>query len=343
MSTTNISNQNETETINVLLHTVTSIIDQGHIPCLFLSAKGFLQARKAGPRLLNIGLDFVAISHVRSQGPHLGEPTLLQYLQGLQNFVRQLPLLDAEKLGFWIDIMCIPENDCKSLAISKIATVFQAASAVIAFDQSWIYKSTESMAEVCETIRSSMWFERLWTIQEAAVGTHVYFAFSDRLLSLNAINESLKRHHTPSAKVQSQVEVVDNARHFKTTTLEKSLQHLAQLQRDIRIYFERNPAGLKPGHLMFNKFGFRWLLRIGYISMTRFKYLINPQQHDIAREVMLQINTIYDNVYELEAEQVLSAICCIRLAQEIVPEHGFRVKRKLPDIDQVELSQMGGI
>jgi len=332
MSTIKIGNQNESESINAVLDTVTLIVEQGDIPCLFMSPKGLLQARKAGPYLLNIGLDFVAISHVRSQGPHLGDATLLRYLQGLQDYVRQVPLPEAEKLGFWIDIVCVPENDRKSLAISQIPIVFQAASAVIAFDQSWAYKRTESMEEACEAIRSSTWFERLWTIQEAAVGRHVFLAFSDRLLSLDAINESLKKHHLPSAKVEPQVEVLDNAGHFKTIMVEKSLQNLAQLQKDIGTHFRRHPAGSETGHLIFNKYGFRWLLRIGYLSMPRFKCLIEPHQYDIAQEVMLQIITNYDTAYEMEAEQVLSAIGCIRLAWEIVPEHGFRVKRKIPGI-----------
>ena len=133
-------------------------------------------------------IPYVAISHVWSDG--LGNPreNSLPFCQlsNLRRLVRNVP--HSPELGpyssFWLDTICCPVedgSDIQTMAIAKMKTTYENASAVLVLDHSLLTHSAHNLSdvEILWRIVCSKWTSRLWTLQEGALARKIFFQFVD--------------------------------------------------------------------------------------------------------------------------------------------------------------------
>jgi hypothetical protein len=98
-------------------------------------------------------------------------------------------------LLFWIDTLCCPAIDGpgKRLAISKLVNVYRGAKHVLVLDVSLTSYSSApmSLSEKLLRIFTSPWMRRLWTLQEGALASSLYFQFADQAISLIALEKEI--------------------------------------------------------------------------------------------------------------------------------------------------------
>jgi hypothetical protein len=131
---------------------------------------------------------YVAISHVWSDG--LGNPQTSALprcqLLRLSNLIRHLPGQGADMLLFWMDTICCPpdsagQNEAQDLAISMMRKTYEEATVVLVLDSWLLEQNIEKMPdeEVLMRIVCSGWNSRLWTLQEGALASSLFFQFSN--------------------------------------------------------------------------------------------------------------------------------------------------------------------
>ena len=138
---------------------------------------------------------FVAVSHVFADG--LGNehenalPSCqLKRLQGLVDALyNDKPDRPESPLPFWFDTFCIPqglsEKQVKKNAITDVATVYSSADRVLILDADLLLFDAQpaiqhnNYNEVFMRIKLSPWMRRLWTLQEALLGSDLWFQFKD--------------------------------------------------------------------------------------------------------------------------------------------------------------------
>ncbi|KAH6710567.1 hypothetical protein BKA61DRAFT_522966 [Leptodontidium sp. MPI-SDFR-AT-0119] len=166
-----------------------SIISEGSIPVLHYS-------EDTGVTIVPFQLkdperpNFVAISHVWADG--LGNPKAnamhqcqLRLIQDRVKTLRPSALRGpspSPDMLFWIDTMCVPSEEglTKSVAISTMETVYREATAVLVLDSGLeLVNGSAPRAEIAVMIASSVWFTRLWTIQEGSFAKELYFQLQD--------------------------------------------------------------------------------------------------------------------------------------------------------------------
>jgi len=130
----------------------------------------------------------VAISHIWSDGlgnPHENSIPFCQ-LSDLRRLVRNVP--HPPELGpyssFWLDTICCPVEDgsaIQTMAIAKMKTTYEDASAVLVLDHSLLTHSAHGLSdvEILWRIVCSKWTSRLWTLQEGALARRIFFQFAD--------------------------------------------------------------------------------------------------------------------------------------------------------------------
>ncbi|KAJ9496431.1 hypothetical protein H2202_008094 [Exophiala xenobiotica] len=132
--------------------------------------------------------DYVAISHVWAE--RLGN-TRENAMPSCQ--LRRIQALvtaasDGQSRSFWIDTLCVPQDNfkdhLKSLrlrAIQNMDAVYHGSSAVLVLDSELISStSTAPFEEQLARFACCSWIRRLWTLQEAVTGPKVLLQFSDR-------------------------------------------------------------------------------------------------------------------------------------------------------------------
>ncbi|KAK5321764.1 hypothetical protein LTR93_006002 [Exophiala xenobiotica] len=95
---------------------------------------------------------------------------------------------DGQSRSFWIDTLCVPQDNfkdhLKSLrlrAIQNMDAVYHGSSAVLVLDSELISStSTAPFEEQLARFACCSWIRRLWTLQEAVTGPKVLLQFSDR-------------------------------------------------------------------------------------------------------------------------------------------------------------------
>ena len=101
----------------------------------------------------------------------------------------------AETPLFWLDTLCCPVGppEAKDLALSKMRLTYTGASKVLVLDSSLCcYDSNDmSIAERAARILTSGWMRRLWTLQEAALASDLWFQFKDKPISLTLLFQNL--------------------------------------------------------------------------------------------------------------------------------------------------------
>jgi Heterokaryon incompatibility protein (HET) len=146
---------------------------------------------------------FVAISHVwmDGMGNNNGNALARCQLWLLQRLVNSLyGIAQTEPIPFWIDTLCVPREpqESRKKAITKMAAVYQDADKVLVLDANLFANPLASCERDCTEIfmriLSTNWMRRLWTFQEAVLGTSLYFAFPDGVIDMQDSVSSLQTH-----------------------------------------------------------------------------------------------------------------------------------------------------
>ncbi|KIX91919.1 uncharacterized protein Z520_12382 [Fonsecaea multimorphosa CBS 102226] len=225
---------------------VCSLINSGRTPLLRLS-----DSTSGGQ---HFGLDvitdseYVCISHVWANGfgnLHANSMPLCQ-LTRLQNRVNNLYNhgLAGDNIPFWIDTLCVPvqrENTAtRRRAIVAMGKIYEQAAKVLVVDVELLRSTTAgaSLEEIAMRISYSVWWSRLWTLQEAVFARQLHFQFQDCALDgkeLVARSDTAARDRLPetdwSAAAQIAYEGLAYLRElyaFKSSTTEGRASYILQ-------------------------------------------------------------------------------------------------------------------
>lgn len=146
------------------------------------------------------GSKYIAFSHVWTDGRgnlHDNAMPLCQ-LQDLADVTMSSGLeLNQNVEHFWIDTLCIPPDEVRSLASAQkiglhtMRDVYERASAVVVLDK-WLENTSTtglSSIELLSRIVACPWTSRLWTLQEGRLNAKLYFRFNDRLVDSDLIED----------------------------------------------------------------------------------------------------------------------------------------------------------
>ena len=141
----------------------------------------------------------VAISHVWANGMGNTRENEMHECQlgRLQVLANKLYPSKYWPIPFWIDTLCVPvfDKDVRKLAIGQMEWVYKSATKVLVMDSSLLSKSSSTMSEeeISARILSSSWARRLWTAQEGAWDSRVFYQFADTVHNYQALESSLQR------------------------------------------------------------------------------------------------------------------------------------------------------
>ena len=124
------------------------------------------------------GCDFIAISHVFSQGMGNSKANALPrcQIEKLWEFIEEL---EPRSSALWIDTISVPVSDeWKRLAISKLREVYSTAAKVLVVDHD-LSEVGDHWLERRFQVFASEWMRRLWTLQEGRLAKQLYFQFKD--------------------------------------------------------------------------------------------------------------------------------------------------------------------
>lgn len=183
------------------------MVEQDLLPLLTFSKEGHLNIQATTDQDMRPPqplVPYVAISHLCADG--LGDPDCnvafrcqLQRLQLKVNEVKSQLLEvgsllhDIDYMPFWLDTICVPgkPGPVKSRAISRMKSIYEGATAVLVIDRDLeSVKSFSSRLERTLLIATSLWWTRLWTLQEGLFARNLFFQFADRSLTLQSIASS---------------------------------------------------------------------------------------------------------------------------------------------------------
>jgi Heterokaryon incompatibility protein (HET) len=178
-----------------------SILKKGAVPLIYLhedsmSGKLSIELTESHPDVA-----YVAISHVWADG--LGNPTAnglpLCQLRLLQMRVNSVPLNErlarSANVPFWIDTVCVPvgqeDKSDRETAVHLIAQTFQKAGITLVISPELSNCSiSRSSQELAMRMVSTVWWRRLWTLQEGVLCKALVFQFRDGIVD---VDEMLKR------------------------------------------------------------------------------------------------------------------------------------------------------
>lgn len=102
-------------------------------------------------------------------------------LARLFKYIRAIGLADAV---LWIDTLAVPiEVEYKRLAIMRLRTVYEQASAVLVVDRSLV-RVGKHIVERQVQLLCSDWMRRLWTLQEGRLASRLYIQFRDDAMAV---------------------------------------------------------------------------------------------------------------------------------------------------------------
>ncbi|CZR51503.1 uncharacterized protein PAC_01380 [Phialocephala subalpina] len=176
-----------------------ALLDGDHYPLLrFEGGVGDLTCEivKSGTK------PYIAISHVWADG--LGNPFAnslyrckLHHLQKLVDAINDKESTtspgNGERSLVWLDTLCCPaqDGDGKQKSIEKIRLVYRQAKHVLVLDAGLMSYQSQSQdaSEIIKRIFTSSWMRRLWTLQEGALATSLYFQFADQAVNFSAVTQ----------------------------------------------------------------------------------------------------------------------------------------------------------
>ncbi|KAI9768590.1 MAG: hypothetical protein M1840_004787 [Geoglossum simile] len=153
---------------------------------------------------------YVALSHVWSDGlgnPYQNSLPICQ-LRSLRERVGNLGGTAATEGSasclIWMDSLCVPlaPESSRYTAIMAMQKTYEMADAVLVLDAQLtrIVASDTSHEEILMRVFCSSWMTRLWTMQEAAFASRLYFQFADKPIEYSSLSRAVKREreHAPA-------------------------------------------------------------------------------------------------------------------------------------------------
>ena len=168
-------------------------------------------------------VSYIAISHIWSEG--LGNPvsTTLPYCQ-LLNIEKALQDIlyrrtdcasyPQETLYFWLDTLCIPvqeeHRDLRFAAIRRICATYGNATACLVLDAELQHLPGGTTAiDILIKVITSVWRQRLWTLQESALMNHTYIQGKDCVFDLNRLRRQLNTSINEPGEMTPPCEPID--------------------------------------------------------------------------------------------------------------------------------------
>ncbi|PLB50970.1 hypothetical protein P170DRAFT_463998 [Aspergillus steynii IBT 23096] len=202
---------------------IVSIIQSGQIPLVSIQTTKTRPYLKIAAEPYKRGKQFIAFSHVWSDG--LGNPvrnTLprcqILRIQGiLDEVLSKVGTLSLINMGafntlsrkfqgpsllFWMDTLCIPVEakyrEVRTQAIRSMKRIYEDAFRVVVLDAELQASPQGVSTEAFMRISLSPWMRRLWTLQEGVCAQRLYIKFADGFFELQTEygpngNHSLKR------------------------------------------------------------------------------------------------------------------------------------------------------
>jgi hypothetical protein len=140
---------------------------------------------------------YVAISHVWSHGLGNAEKNALPRCQlfYLNQAVNALYPAGTPPVPYWIDTISCPTepDEATQLAITLMRKTYRAADKVLVLDADLLAVEAKTLQPVEKLLRivSSLWTQRLWTLQEGALARQIYFQFADGAIDLEETQQEL--------------------------------------------------------------------------------------------------------------------------------------------------------
>ena len=195
------------------------IIAHDRIPLLRLSMDGQPEILEYDILKDNSSLDYVAISHLWSDGLGVPSSNIMSICQ-FQKIYHRVELVAAKYSSelvnhgqsslFWIDTLCIPgtEGQLKTKAIAMMERVYRKAKVVLVLESSLEALSAEEpLAKRLLQIASAAWYTRLWTLQEGIFAKELEFQFRDH--SINIIRETTQKSLLRLGEDCGEVDIAD--------------------------------------------------------------------------------------------------------------------------------------
>jgi hypothetical protein len=180
------------------------ITAQGDVPLVIFTPQMELKIQPIEQSRAGGVVPYIAISHICADG--LGDynknimyPCQLKLLQERVNtvFARLLNkygvLPELFPALFWVDTLCVtgkpgPE---RTRAVSAMQKIYQGATAVLVLDRDLEYvKPDLSSLEKTILITTSIWWTRMWTLQEGVFAKDLYFQLEEGPVSLDNLAKS---------------------------------------------------------------------------------------------------------------------------------------------------------
>ncbi len=173
------------------------IIEEGNIP-LFRYENQKLQVLEMKP---SFNIPYSIFSHVWVDG--FGGPEDQNQLSkcALTLFSRLVDDVNRMRSGnvkvkgaFWIDTLAIPKGRLfhtqRQLAIRNMHNIYVHARYMIVLDKSLMgVAKGPGYSTPAMKITMSRWMTRMWTLQEAILSKHIYFAFKDQLYAMDHLED----------------------------------------------------------------------------------------------------------------------------------------------------------
>ncbi|KAF9463933.1 hypothetical protein BDZ94DRAFT_1235800 [Collybia nuda] len=176
---------------------------------------------------------YVAISHVWADG--LGSTTEVGLpicqLQRLSNMAKKLVPGGA----FWMDGLCIPgQEDLRRQAIGLMGTTYRDATAVLVIDDGIRTCSFDALEEErLLRVLTSVWMQRMWTLQEAMLARKLIFEFSDKLVALEDLIPS-RENLWDAVKTQLAAEVFRLSKHQLYSPHDRTAFNIGDVARSLQ-------------------------------------------------------------------------------------------------------------
>ena len=190
-----------------------AIIDKGHIPLFrFDKTQRHLELHEMSH---SCDKSYAIFSHVWTDGFGSLDGRNGMNLCVLNMFSKILEQITIQRAStstalqelFWIDTLAIPVSEKfktqRTKAISQMHNIYARAQYTIVLDLSLMRVTMGSgYSNPAMKITMSRWMTRLWTLQEAVLSKNLFFNFSDRVFSMNQLEDMFV---TEDAELQSSV------------------------------------------------------------------------------------------------------------------------------------------
>jgi hypothetical protein len=191
--------------------TVTSLVNDGRLPLLVVNSQGRVKIQAIPATSESPVVPYIAISHLCADG--LGDPDQntmfrcqLRQLQSRVDLVMHKLLLpyglvdELRPFPFWIDTICVPGHPgpAKDSSMGNMKGIYERAVAVLVIDRELDQvEASLTRLEKALMIATSLWWTRMWTLQEGVFARHLFFQLGQEPITLDTLARICEADETP--------------------------------------------------------------------------------------------------------------------------------------------------